>query len=297
MNNSLFSIAFLLQVLRISIPYALPAMGSTISENGGVVNIGLEGTMLIAAFGTTLGTYLSGDLFTGITCGVIAGVLTSLLHSLVTVKFKADQIVSGIGINLFAIGITKFCCQLIFNSSSNSARIIGLETWNFLPNIPILNNPFIILTAFLLFATNFLLFKTRFGLRLRAVGENPEAADTLGINVGKIRNAGVLLGGLYTGLGGAWLALDQHCFTDGMSAGRGFIALAAMIIGRWTPTGAVIASLFFGFSESLSIQLQGSFGAFQFFQILPYVLTMIVLSGFIKRAIPPAADGIAYEKE
>jgi ABC-type uncharacterized transport system permease subunit len=297
MNNSFISIAFLAQALRISIPYALPAMGGTVSERGGVVNIALEGTLLIAAFGTTLGTFFTRDPFIGIICGIAAGILTSLLHSLVTVFFKADQIVSGIGINLFAIGITKFCCQLLFNSSSNSARIVGLEEWKFLPNIPILNNPFIILTAILLLATNFLLFKTKFGLRLRAVGENPEAADTLGINVSHIRNTGVLLSGIFTGLGGAWLALDQHSFTDGMSAGRGFIALAAMIIGRWTPTGAVIASIFFGFSESLSIQLQGSFGAVQFFQIFPYILTMIVLSGFIKRAIPPAADGIPYEKE
>jgi len=297
MNNPILSIAFLLQVLRISIPYALPALGGTVSERGGVVNIALEGTLLISAFATVLGTFFTGDPFIGIICGIIGGILTSLLHSLVTVVCKADQIVSGIGINLFAIGITKFCCQLIFNSSSNSSRIIGLEAWKFLPAIPILNNPFIILTVVLLLATNFLLFKTRFGLRLRAVGENPEAADTLGINVERVRNTGVLLSGILTGLGGAWLALDQHSFTDGMSAGRGFIALAAMIIGRWTPTGAVLASIFFGFSESLAIQLQGSFGAVQFFQIFPYLLTMIVLSGFIKRAIPPAADGIPYEKE
>ncbi len=297
MSTSLLSFAFLLQALRISIPYALPAMGGTIGERGGVVNIALEGTLLISAFATTLGTYFTGDPLIGIICGIVAGMLTSLLHSIITVHFKADQIVSGIGINLFAVGITKFCCQLIFNSSSNSARIVGLETWNFLHDIPVLNNPFIPLTLLLLFGTNFLLFKTRFGLRLRAVGENPEAADTLGIHVEKIRTIGVLLGGVLTGLGGSWLALDQHSFTDGMSAGRGFIALAALIIGRWTPTGAVVASVFFGFSESLAIQLQGSFGAVQFFQIFPYLLTMVVLSGFIKRAIAPAADGVPYEKE
>ncbi len=296
MNSPIFQLAFILQVLRISIPYALPAMGATVSERGGVVNIALEGTLLISAFATTLATYLTGSPLIGIVCGIFAGVITSLLHSLVTVYFKADQIVSGIGINLLALGLTKFCCQLIFNSSSNSARIVGLETWSFLPNYPLLNNPFVPIAVVLLIGENFLLFRTRFGLRLRAVGENPEAADTLGINVQKVRNAGVAICGIFTGLGGAWLALDQHCFTDGMSAGRGFIALAAMIIGRWTPTGAVLASVFFGFSESLAIQLQGSYGAIQFFQIFPYLLTMVVLSGFIKRAVPPAADGIPYEK-
>ncbi len=296
MIDSLITVAFLLQVLRISIPYALPAMGATLSERGGVVNIGLEGILLISSFATILGTYLTGSPLLGVVCGVVSGTLTAALHGLITVRFKADQIVSGIGINLFAIGITKFFCQLIFNSSSNSARTVGIEQWEILPQIPVLNNPFMILTLLLMIFSNILLYRTRFGLHLRAVGEHPEAADTVGINVGSIRMIGVLLSGAYTGLAGSWLALDQHNFTDGMSAGRGFIALAALIIGRWTPTGALLASLFFGFSEAISIQLQGKIGAIQFFQVFPYVLTMIVLVGFIKRAIPPAADGIPYEK-
>ncbi len=296
MIDSLITLAFLLQVLRISIPYALPAMGATLSERGGVVNIGLEGILLISSFATIVGTYLTGSALFGAVCGVVSGVLTAALHGIITVRFKADQIVSGIGINLFAIGITKFSCQLIFNSSSNSARTVGIEQWGILPQIPILNNPFMILTVLLLFFSNFLLYRTRFGLRLRAVGEHPEAADTVGVNVGSMRMLGVLLSGAYTGLAGGWLALDQHNFTDGMSAGRGFIALAAMIIGRWTPTGALLASVFFGFSEALSIQLQGKTGAIQFFQVFPYVLTMVVLISFVKRAIPPAADGVPYEK-
>jgi ABC-type uncharacterized transport system permease subunit len=297
MNDSFLSLAFALQILRISIPYALPAMGATISERSGVVNIALEGTLLMSAFFTTLGTYYTQSPFIGILCGVTAGIFVSLLHSFVTVFIKADQIVSGIGINLLALGMTKFLCQLIFNSSSNSARIVGIESWKTLSSIPILSNPFIPGTVILLFLLHFLLYKTRFGLRLRAVGENPAAADTLGIPVTNIRNYALLLCGGITGIAGAWLALDQHSFTDGMSAGRGFIALAAMIIGRWTPVGAVLAALLFGFSESLSIRLQGTFGGVQFFQIFPYILTMIVLSGFIKKAVPPAADGIAYEKE
>jgi simple sugar transport system permease protein len=140
------------------------------------------------------------------------------------------------------------------------------------------------------------MYKTKFGLRLRAVGENPQAADSLGINVDRIRYAGVLISGIFAGLGGAWLAFDQHSFTDGMSAGRGYIALAAMIIGKWNPIGALGACLIFGFAESVSIQLQGTTVPTQFIQMLPYVLTVIVLAGFIGRSVPPAADGIPYEK-
>lgn len=297
MFESFFSIAFLTQSLRISIPYALPAMGATFSERGGVVNIALEGILLISAFTTTVGTFYTSDPLFGILCGLVAGLFVGLLHSVITVTFKADQIVSGIAINLFAVGITKFSCQLIFDSSSNSARIVGLEQWNILPSLPIINNPFIVGSVILLIISNFVLFKTRFGLRLRAVGEHPIAAETLGVNVNKMRHIGVLISGALAGLGGAWLAIDQHSFTDGMTAGRGFIALAAMIIGKWKPMGAIAACVLFGFAESLSIRLQNISHAAQFIQMIPYVVTMIVLSGFIGRATPPAADGIPYEKE
>jgi simple sugar transport system permease protein len=142
-----------------------------------------------------------------------------------------------------------------------------------------------------------IIYKTRFGLRLRAVGENPSAADSLGISVDKIKYFGVLISGALAGLGGAWLAFDQHSFTDGMSAGRGYIALAAMIIGKWNPWGAAGACLVFGFAESLSIQFQNLPIPTQFIQMLPYVLTIIVLAGFIGKSTPPAADGIPYEKD
>jgi general nucleoside transport system permease protein len=297
MADSILSFAFLVQTLRISIPYALPALGATFSERSGVTNIALEGILLISAFATTVGTFFTNDPLFGIVCGILAGFFTALLHSIITVTLKADQIISGIAINLFALGITKFCCQLIFNSSSNSARIVGIEKLNISATIPLLDNPFIGGTILLLFISNFILFKTRFGLRLRAVGEHPEAAETLGVSVNLMRHSGVLISGVLTGLGGAWLALDQHSFTDGMSAGRGFIALAAMIIGKWKPTGAVIACILFGFTESLSIHLQGVTSAAQFIQMIPYVVTIVVLAGFIGRATPPAAVGIPYEKE
>ncbi|HEY6191982.1 MAG TPA: ABC transporter permease [Bacteroidota bacterium] len=297
MIETIFSVVFLIQVLRISIPYALPAIGATFSERGGVVNIALEGILLIAAFATTVVTYYTGSPLLGIAAGTVAGIATALLHGLISVTFKADQIVSGIAINLFAVGITKFSCQLIFNSSSNSARIVGMEQWESLMSVPFLRSPFIPVTVLLLVISNLVLFRTKFGLRLRAVGEHPEAADTLGVSVGSVRYAGVLISGGFAGLAGAWLAIDQHSFTDGMSAGRGFIALAAMIIGKWSPTGAAGAALLFGLAETLTIQLQTSSRYLQLIQMIPYVLTMIVLAGFIGRSTPPAADGVPYEKE
>jgi general nucleoside transport system permease protein len=298
MPDNILTFAFFLQTLRITIPYFLPSLGASFSEKGGVVNIALEGILLVGAFGTTVGVYYTQSVLIGMICGMSAGLLVAYMHCIASITFKADQIVSGIAINLFAVGITKFFCKIIFNSSSNSARIVGLETFNIplLSSIPILNNPFITLCIILLILSYYVMYKTKFGLRLRAVGENPQAADSLGINVDRIRYAGVLISGIFAGLGGAWLAFDQHSFTDGMSAGRGYIALAAMIIGKWNPIGALGACLIFGFAESVSIQLQGTTVPTQFIQMLPYVLTVIVLAGFIGRSVPPAADGIPYEK-
>ena len=299
MTDNILTYAFFLQTLRISIPYLLPSLGAVYSEKSGVINIALEGILLIGAFFTTLGTYYTQSVFIGILFGVGSGLIVALLHSIATITFKANQIVSGIAINLFAIGITKFFCKVFFNSSSNSARIPGLETVNIpvLSSIPVFNNLFITLCVILLIMSYIIIYKTRFGLRLRAVGENPSAADSLGISVDKIKYFGVLISGALAGLGGAWLAFDQHSFTDGMSAGRGYIALAAMIIGKWNPWGAAGACLVFGFAESLSIQFQNLPIPTQFIQMLPYVLTIIVLAGFIGKSTPPAADGIPYEKD
>ncbi|MEO8513948.1 MAG: ABC transporter permease [Ignavibacteria bacterium] len=289
--QDLFTIAFVIQTLRITIPYLLPSVGAVYSEKGGVVNIALEGILLSGAFGATTGTYYTGNVMFGVLCGVICGILVALIHSIVTITYKANQIVSGIAINILAFGVTKFFCKIIFNSSSNSARIPGLETLN----LPF--NPFLVLSVITVGVSYYMIYRTRFGLRLRAVGENPEAADSLGISVNSIRYLGVLISGALAGLGGAWLAMDQHSFTDGMSAGRGYIALAAMIIGKWNPLGAAAACLFFGIAESFTLQFQDSGIPTQFIQMLPYVLTIIVLAGFIGKAAPPRADGIPYEKK
>lgn len=299
----ILSLAFLAQTVRITVPYALASLGGVFSERGGVTNIALEGIMLTGAFSATIGTFYSGNPWLGVLCGVAGGVLTALLHGVVTVSVKADQIVAGIAINLLAVGVTKFALKLLFNSSSNSERIIGLPQFD----IPLLNhseilssvfgNPIVLAGVLIILGSHWILFRTRFGLRLRAVGENPEAADTVGINVSNYRYAGVLISGALAGLAGAWLAFEQHSFTDSMSAGRGFIALAAMIVGKWNPLGAAGACFFFGLAESLQLQLQGAGIPTQFIQMIPYVATVIVLAGFIGRSVPPASDGIPYEKE
>jgi simple sugar transport system permease protein len=303
MITSILSLAFLAQTIRITVPYTLASLGGVYSERGGVTNIALEGIMLNGAFGATVGTYYTGSPLIGVLCGTAFGALTVLIHAVVSINIKADQIISGIAINLFAVGITKFVLEILFHSSSNSDRIIGLPHLKLplIENSPeiarLLGNPLVLLTIFVVIASHFIIFKTRFGLRLRAVGENPEAADTVGISVPQYRYYGVMISGVLAGLSGAWLAFDQHSFTDGMSAGRGFIALAAMIVGKWNPLGAAAACLFFGFAESLEIQLQGAGLPTQFIQMIPYVATIVVLAGFIGKSVAPAADGVPYEKE
>lgn len=289
--EEILNIAFLFQTFRITIPYLLPSLGAAFSEKGGVINIALEGILLCGAFATTVGVYYTHSIFIGVIFGVLAGLLIALIHAYVTITFKANQIVCGIALNILAFGVTKFFCKIIFHSSSNSARIIGLETLN----LPF--NPYIVLCIIIIAVSYITMYRTKFGLRLRAVGENPEAADSLGINVNRIRYIGVLISGALAGLGGSWLAFDQHSYTDGMSAGRGYIALAAMIIGKWNPLGAAAACLLFGLAESFTLQFQDSGIPTQFIQMLPYLLTIIVLAGFIGRANSPAANGIPFIKK
>jgi simple sugar transport system permease protein len=303
MWQSVFKLVIVIQTIRISIPYILAAIGGTFSERGGVVNIGLEGIILNGAFCAVLVTWYTGNAWLGVIAAVLGGMLTALIHAVVSIRYKADQIISGVAINLFAVGITKFILQIVFDSSSNSARVAGLPFWKipFIGGIPILDTifstPLILLTLFIVVISHIVLFKTSFGLRLRSCGEHPQAADTLGVKVNLMRYAGVLVSGALAGLAGAWLSLDQHQFTDGMSGGRGFIALAAMIFGKWTPFGATGAALLFGFAEALQIQLQNAGVKIptQFIQMIPYIVTIIVLINAIGRAIPPAASGKPYE--
>jgi len=296
-------VLFLAAALRISVPYALASLGACFSERGGVINIALEGTMLNAALAYVLGANATGSPWAGAAAAVLAGVATAALHALVVVRFRADQITSGLGLNLLAAGLTRFVLKQAFHSSSNSSRVVGFEGFTVpglsaIPGIgPVLASPLVLLTALLVAGGHWLLFRSVFGLRLRAAGERPESLATLGLSVELQRTLGVLVSGALAGLAGAWLASEQHSFTDGMTGGRGYIALAAMIVGKWSPAGAAAACLLFGAAEALQITLQGSAFPNELLQMLPYVVTMLALAGFIGRAVPPRAIGIPYDPE
>jgi len=287
MLASLLSLAFLMQVLRITIPYALAAMGGVVSERSGVVNIALEGILLMGAFGAAVGAYDSGgSILVGLAYGVGAGMATAALYALAVVTFGADQIVSGVAINMLAYGITPYLLKAFYNSSSNSPTIQGFGGRLF-------GNPVFWLVLALVVVVQVVVTRTRWGLRVRAVGDNPAAAHTLGVSVNAIRWQAVLASGALAGLGGCWLALSGSSFVAEMSAGRGYIALAAVIMGSWRPVWACAASLLFGFSEAVVVNLQTFSTGIpnELAQTFPYVLTMIAMAGFIGRSRAPAELG------
>jgi general nucleoside transport system permease protein len=279
-----------LQILRLAVPYVLTSVGATFSERGGVVNLALEGMMLAGAFGGAFGQYRSGSALMGIFFALLCGLLVALLFAFVTVTLKADQIVAGIAINILVMGATRFGLSMLFGSSMNSERIAGIEV----PSL--LLDPLFLAAVFCVVAGHLLLFKTPYGLRLRATGESAETAESAGVNVDRMRYSGVLVSGALAALGGAFLVFQQHSFTDNMSAGRGYIALAAMIIGKWTPAGAALASLLFASTESMEMWLQSGSIPSQLVQSLPYVITLVVLAGFVGRASAPHDAGIPFEK-
>jgi general nucleoside transport system permease protein len=289
---SLITITFLTQVLRITMPYALAAMGGVLSERSGVVNIALEGILLMGAFGAAAGAYDTGNMAVALVYGIVAGVGTAALYALAVIKFKADQIVSGVAINMLAYGITPYLLKMFYNSSSNSPVIEGFGGNLF-------TNWVFWLAVLLVPAVHFAVTRTSWGLRVRAVGDHPEAAHTLGVSVDAIRWQGVLCSGALAGLGGAWLSLSGNGFVAEMSAGRGYIALAAVIMGSWRPLWACAACLLFGFAEAIQVNLQTyQIGVpNEIVQTFPYVLTMITLAGFIGRSRAPAALGRPYESQ
>ena len=280
----------LMQVVRLAVPYTLTSVGATFSERGGVVNLALEGMILMGAFGAAYGQYLTGSAMIGVLLALLCGLCVALIFAFITVTLKADQIVAGIAINIFIMGVTRFGLSLLFGSSMNSERIAGID-------VPFLFlDPFFCLAVISVVAGQLLLFKTPYGLRLRATGESAETADSAGINIDRMRYSGVLISGALAALAGAFLVFQQHTFTDNMSAGRGYIALAAMIIGKWTPAGAALASIMFAATESLEIWLQTGLIPSQLVQSLPYIITLFVLAGIVGRASAPRDAGIPFEK-
>jgi general nucleoside transport system permease protein len=287
-------LALVAQTIRIAVPYLFAAAGGVLAERSGVISLGLEGYMLVGAFGGTVGAYYSGSAWVGLLAGAGAGLALALVYALVTLRFRADQVVSGIAINLLAIGLTRFLLRLAFDSSSNSPRVVGFGGTTSGAALALVTNPLIPLALALPALLAWLIYRTPYGLRVRAVGEHPLAAETLGVRVRRVRLIAVALSGILAAMGGVYLALDQHQFTDEMTAGRGFIALAAVIFGRWDPWRAAAACLLFAAAETLQIQLQGTqIIASQFIQMIPYVLTIVALAGVVGRAVPPAALGRA----
>jgi ABC-type uncharacterized transport system permease subunit len=290
-------LAFLAQTLRIAIPYLFAASGGVISERAGLIGLGLEGYMLSGAFCGAVASYYSGSAWIGLLGAIAGGVAMALLYAVTAIRFRGDQVVVGIAINLLVIGLTRFFLRLAFHSSSNSPRVPGFGAENSGTGFEALaSNPLIWLGIGTVAAMGWLLYRTPFGLRVRAVGEHPAAATSVGIRVERIRYLAAALSGVLASLGGAYLALDQHQFSAEMTAGRGFIALAATIFGRWDPFRAALACLLFAAADTLQIQLQGTqLIPSQFVEMIPYALTIIALAGVVGRAVPPAALGKVAE--
>lgn len=302
--------------IRIATPLALAAIGGAICERSGVVNIALEGMMLFGAFMGVVGTALTGNPWIGMIVAVLSGMLLSALHAFASINLKTDQVVSGTAINILAAGLTGFFMEVIFGRPGTTDPVQRLlpvfdiagpttgfagELWRWVGTILFSYTPIVYMAIIIAVVAQWAMFNTRWGLRLRALGEHPRAADTVGISVVRGRYVAVLISGALGGLAGANLSLEQvGSFTDGMTNGRGFIALAANIFGRWTPVGAYLASLLFGFADALQIKLQLLREVItvpsQFFLMLPYVLTVVVLAGVVGRAVAPAAIGVPYEK-
>lgn len=378
--RQIFTFALLFSTIRLATPLVLAAIGGLYSERAGVINIALEGLMLAGAFTAASVTFYAHNPWVGMLGGMVAGMLVALVLAVACIRFKADQVVTGTGINILFLGLPAVLSGALFLSSGSTPQI---PQENLLPDLDRLLPSFFpqwrvftdvsvvsVLALIAVLVTFYVLYRTPFGLRLRAVGENPEAADAAGVSVNRIRYLGVILSGALAGIGGAYLSIGQSSlFTRNMTAGRGFIALAALIFGKWRPVQTMLACLLFGLADALTIQLQGvpvsavglielgifvglllliwilhwiffpkqsrllgflgalagsvivwllffglmreSFATFfpgvlalppvdipvQFIQMIPYVVTIVVLAGFIGQSRAPKAIGIPYEKE
>jgi simple sugar transport system permease protein len=300
--SELFTFALLFAGIRSATPLIFAALGGLFSERSGVINIALEGLMLAGAFTAAVVTYQTGDPFFGMATGILAGGILAFIFAFACIRFEADQVVAGMAINFLMIGLPALISGVIYDSTGSTPQIDKAF------KLPMIANSvsYASIAAFLLVPVVwYILYKTPFGLRLRATGENPGAADAAGVNVIRLRYISVIISGLLAAAGGAYLSIGQSSlFTKQMTAGRGFIALAALILAKWKPVPVMLACLFFGFMEALTIQIQGVVKLpsgedipVQFIEMIPYVLTIIVLAGFIGASRAPKALGIPYRKE
>lgn len=307
--NSSISIALVTVIaatLRSATPLIFAALGGVFSEKSGVVNIALEGIMTTGAFFAVYGSYVTGSPWMGILFAIISGAIMAAIHAYLSINLKADQVVSGVGINVFAGALTSYLIVKFFKTNSQTSVVNSLpypsQAMAKVPIIgPILSdlNWFVFIALILVLVSHYVLYKTPLGLRIRSVGEHPKAADTLGISVYGIRYLCVILSGILGALGGATLSIGvMNLYRENMVSGRGFIALAAMIFGNWKPINSMWACMLFAFAETFQLFAKG-FGwtiPGEFYAAFPYVLTMLVLAGFVGKTQAPAADGVPYEK-
>ena len=306
--NALQLSEFLATALRLSVPLVFAAIGGLICERAGVFNIALEGQVLLGAFAAAVGAHLTGNAFGGLAATLLFGAASGLLLAYVSITLRVNQIVVGIAIILFAVGFTSFMSRIAFEGGGNSLMLDGFMPLKipFLSEIPILGR--VLFSQDLLFylmlvvviATQVVLFRTQLGLNIRAIGENPGAGDTAGVPVFTLRYLCVIAGSTICAFGGAYLVLSQiFLFADNMSAGKGFIGLAAIVLGRWNPVLALLACLLFGLFDALQLRMQFQHPEvpYQIFASLPFMIAILALFGLIGQARPPAATGKPYDRE
>ncbi|HEY3158502.1 MAG TPA: ABC transporter permease [Vicinamibacterales bacterium] len=312
--RSILTLSLVFSTIRLATPLVWAAIGGLYSERSGVINIALEGLMLAGAFTAAAVTFYTHSPWAGIGAAMMAAAFFALLLAVVCIRFKANEVVAGTGINILFLGLPAVLSGALFLSSGSTPQVPREELlptlsqvlpiapqWRILTDVSVVSFLALLVVAL----TSYVLHWTPFGLRLRSVGENPEAADAAGIRVNRIRYAGVVLSGVLAGVGGAYLSIGQSSlFTRNMTAGRGFIALAALIFGKWRPVQTMLACVLFGFADALTIQMQGVVKLpsgedvpVQFIQMIPYVVTIVVLAGFIGQSRAPGALGVPYDKE
>ncbi len=303
LNGSMLAATF-----RMATPLILGGTGGVFSERAGIMNLGIEGEMLVGACAAAVVGIATGNAWLGVLGALLSGGLMGLLHAFICIRFHANQTVVGTGVNILATGITPLVLQTLYDSGAASPATPTLEAWSvpFLRDIPFLgavlgtHSPLTYLALLLVPVSSFVLFRTRFGLRVRAVGEHPRAADTMGVHVYRHQYISVALCGMLAGLGGAYLSLCQvSMFVKGMTNGRGFMAMAAMIFGKWNPWGVLLAALLFGCSDALQMVLQagGSQIPTDFLLCAPYLLTVAALACFVGKAVSPRQVGKPYIKD
>jgi simple sugar transport system permease protein len=312
--RQIFTLSLIFSTVRLATPLVFAAIGGLFSERSGVVNIALEGLMLTGAFTGAAATHYAGSPWIGLASAMAAGAGVAFVIAVACIRFNANQVVTGTGVNIMLLGLPSVLSGALFLSSGSTPQIpkdhllpelAGLMPgfaahWRGLGEVSVIS----LLALGAVFATRYVLNRTRFGLRLRAVGENPEAADAAGVDVHRIRYVAVVLSGVLAAIGGAYLSIGQSSlFTRNMTAGRGFIALAALVFGKWRPVPTMFACLLFGLADAVTIQMQGVAKLpsgedipVQFIQAIPYVVTIVVLAGFIGHSRAPRALGVPYEK-